>query len=238
MALMAQPETVALLFVLLGALVQGISGLGFALVAAPTLSVIFPGASGVGLVIVMGNIQAGTIALRTKARIDLKVLRAIAPPLGIGTALGIGVSLLMPDSWRSGVVISSAIISVTWLACERFIKLGRWENLLPLWGGVVNATTGVGGPPISSFLIHRVHDHESFIRTQQIVFITINTIALPALGVALPSWQFGVLAVAALFGGSAIGTYFRQSLGKQIGRRIAFTAIAGTAVYSIVATLT
>lgn len=230
-------ELAAVLTVMLGAFVQGASGLGFALVAAPVMSQIFVGAPGIGLVVALGTLQALLITARTKATIRYDVLRQITPLLAIGTVVGLALNVIGVDRVRTPIVLVSAITSVAWLIAEPRVRIGGVQHVLPVWGGVVNAMSGVGGPPISSFLIRRISDHESFIRTQQLAFAAINLIAIPSLGIAMPSVGFAVFALGALAGGSLLGTRMRVTMGPALGRRIAFGAIAMTSALSVLLTI-
>lgn len=231
-------ETAALATVLLGAFVQGISGLGFALVAAPLMSQVFPGTAGVGLVVLMGTAQAALVGVRSKAAIRTDVMLRVAPHLLIGTGLGIALGSIATAQARVYIVIVSALLSMLWLAFEQRLQHRVLQSFMPAWGATVNTLAGVGGPPISSYLIRRIHEHESFIRTQQLIFVAVNLAALPTLGIAVPSWQFGVLAVLALAVGTSVGVHWRTRLGQAVGRRIALSAIVVTATTSLVLAVT
>lgn len=227
-------ELAAIAVVALGAFVQGVSGLGFALVAAPLMSQIFPGSEGIGLVISLGTLQAFFIAARSRGEVRLEVMKSVLPALAVGVIIGVLVQGSISPELRTALVIASATVTIWWLFMESRIRVGRAEPLLPAWGAFINTLTGVGGPPVSSYLISRIHDHESFIRTQQIIFISLNLCAIPSLGVATPSITFGTLALAALAVGSAIGSKLRLSFSVKTGRSIALIAIVTTACTSVI----
>ena len=227
-------EVAAIAVIALGAAVQGVSGLGFALVAAPLMTQIFPGSEGIGLVISLGTLQAFFIALRSRGQIRLDVMKLVLPALAVGVLAGVLLQGSISPELRSALVIASATITIWWLVMESRIRVGRAEPVLPAWGAFINTLTGVGGPPVSSYLISRIHDHESFIRTQQIVFISLNLCAIPSLGVAIPSTTFGAWALFALVGGSLLGSQLRLSLSVSKGRSVALSAIVVTACASVV----
>jgi hypothetical protein len=77
----------------------------------------------------------------------------------------------------------------------------RWHSGLLSCGlaGLVNTVAGVGGPPLSTHLIGRIEAVEDYLKTQQVLFFTLNVASLPFVGVATSGPVDAAAAVGVLF---------------------------------------
>jgi uncharacterized membrane protein YfcA len=212
--------TMIALAVAAGALVQGLSGLGFALVCAPIVTQIVPGTSGVGLVNALSIVQNGWLIARTDGRIAWPVLIRMLPGLVIGILLGwLALGAMDPAGYRV-VVAASACGSIGWLLLAGRFS-GRAAGLVSaVWGGAVNTVAGVGGPPIAAYLVTRGLDFSAYVRTLQVVFAALSVVSLPLLGVALPSFGAVAVWITALLTGSACGEVLRRRLAESTAERV------------------
>lgn len=220
-----------------GALVQGLSGLGFALVAAPIVTQLVPGTAGVGLVNALSIVQNGWLIVRTDGRIAWAALRRMLPGLLLGVLLGWLVLRLADPAFFEVIVAASACGSVGWL-----LLAGRFTGpvagvLSATWGAAVNTVAGVGGPPIAAYLVTRGLAFSSYVRTLQVVFALLSLVSLPMLGVEVPS--AGVLAVwvSALLGGSAVGELLRRHLDETVAQRVGRVTIVVVCVAALARSL-
>ena len=65
--------------------------------------------------------------------------------------------------------------------------------------GLVNTVAGVGGPPLATHLIGRIEAVEDYLKTQQVLFFTLNVASLPFVGVATSGPVDAAAAVGVLF---------------------------------------
>jgi uncharacterized membrane protein YfcA len=100
------------LAVLLSAWVQGFSGLGFSLIAAPVLTQVIPGSSGIGLVNTLALAQNAWQVSREEGVIHWSVLKRMGPGLLGGVLLGVLALMLLPDRLRPLVVALSSLLSM------------------------------------------------------------------------------------------------------------------------------
>ena len=98
--------------VLLSGWVQGFSGLGFSLIAAPVLTQVIPGSSGIGLVNTLALAQNTWQVSREEGVIHWSALRRMAPGLVGGVLLGFVALMLLPDRLRPLVVALSSLLSM------------------------------------------------------------------------------------------------------------------------------
>jgi uncharacterized membrane protein YfcA len=220
-----------------GGLVQGLSGLGFALVAAPVVSQLVPGTAGIGLVNALSIVQNGWLISRIDAAIAWREVRRMLPGLAVGVALGWLVLQRSDPRLYDVIVAVSALGSVVWL-----LTAGRFTGAVAglvsaVWGGVVNTVAGVGGPPLAAYLVTRGLDVASYIRTLQVVFATLSLVSLPMLGVYVPSIGAAVGWVVALIVGSVCGELIRRRVDESRAQRIARVAIVVVCTAALVRAL-
>jgi uncharacterized protein len=220
-----------------GGLVQGLSGLGFALVSAPVISQVVPGTAGIGLVNALSIVQNLWLIARTDGRLAWREVRRMLPGLAIGVALGWLVLQVSSPALFDVIVAASACGSVAWL-----LLAGRFTGpaagvVSGVWGGAVNTVSGVGGPPIAAYLVTRRLDPASYVRTLQVVFAVLSLVSLPLLGVYVPSFGAVVVWVLALTAGSVAGELTRHRVSAATAQRIARAAIVTVCVAALVRSL-
>ena len=214
--------TIALvaLAVAAGAFVQGLSGLGFALVSAPVVTQLVGGTGGVGLVNALSIVQNGWLIARTDGRIAWRAIRPMVPGMVIGVLLGWWILRTADPRIYDLIVAVSACGSVAWLLLADRVR-GPFAGVLSaVWGGLVNTVAGVGGPPIAAYLVTRGLDFSSYLRTLQVVFAALSLVSLPLLGVALPSVAAVVAWLTALILGSSGGEFLRHRIAEATAQRV------------------
>jgi uncharacterized membrane protein YfcA len=220
-----------------GGLVQGLTGLGFALVSAPVVTQLVSGTGGVGLVNALSIVQNVWLISRTKGRIAWEEIRRMLPGLAIGVLLGWLVLRTSDPALYDVIVAASACGSVVWLLLAARFRGVLAGILSAVWGGAVNTVAGVGGPPIAAYLVTRGLDFASYLRTLQVVFATLSLVSLPILGVAVPSIWAILIWVLALIAGSAIGEFLRHRFDEVATQRIGRGAIVVVCVAALIRAL-
>ena len=102
-----------------------------------------------------------------------------------------------------------------------------------MWSGAINTYAGVGGPPVASYLISQGWSHGDFLRTLQLVFIGIDIVSLPILGLPNLPWWFYAIAVVCLLVGTGIGSLLRRRLTHDQAVRLSRVVIATAAIVSL-----
>lgn len=220
-----------------GGFVQGMSGLGFALMSAPVVSQLVPGTSGIGLVNALSIVQNLWLIARIDGRMAWREVRRMLPGLVIGVGLGWLILRASSPALFDVIVAASACGSVAWLLLAGRFRGPAAGVMSATWGGTVNTVAGVGGPPIAAYLFTRGLDLHSYLRTLQVVFAVLSLVSLPLLGVYLPSPVAALAWIIAVVAGSLVGERVRHRLSAEAARRIARVMIVSVCLVALVRSL-
>jgi len=219
--------------ILLGAIVQGSSGLGFNLTAAPIVNAIMPGPASVGLINLCALLQNAWMLTRERGRIRWEAFRVLGPSLAVGVLVGFAMVRLIPDAVMPILVALSALASLAALVVWRSGSSAAAGATAGVWSGAINTYAGVGGPPVASYLISQGWPHGDFLRTLQLVFIGIDIVSLPILGLPALAWWFYAIAVGCILVGTGAGSLLRRRLTHEQAVRLSQVVIALAALVSL-----
>ncbi|GAA0845195.1 sulfite exporter TauE/SafE family protein [Streptosporangium amethystogenes subsp. fukuiense] len=204
--------------VLLGASVQRLAGIGFALVAVPALVLLLGPAEGV----VLANCAAGAISavglagtwreVRLTAMVPLVAAAACTVPAGAWVAARLPEPMLLVGM---GMLVSVAVLLV--------MRGSRVPALRGVGGavaagaasGFMNSSAGVGGPAVSLYAVNAGWMVREFVPNAQFYGVVVNALSVTAKGVpklTVPLW----LLVAA---GMAAGTVLGKALAERVPER-------------------
>jgi uncharacterized membrane protein YfcA len=196
--------------VVVGAGMQRITGMGFALVAAPFLVLLLGPVEGVVLVNVCGAVTAGAIIFRVVHDIDWRryLLLAASALLGIIPA-AILIRFIPPAVLEIsiGVILAAGLTVLLVLKSATLPAQRRYLFTAGGLSGFMNTAAGVGGPAVSMYSIATRWQHKSFAATMQPYFFTIGAFSLiskaitaPATFPVMPLGMWVAVAVACLAG--------------------------------------
>ena len=212
--------------VVIGAGMQRITGMGFALVAAPFLVLFLGPVEGVVLVNVCGAVTAGAIIFRVVRDIDWKQYLALAASalLGIVPA-AVLVRFLPPAVLEISIGVMLAIGLTVLLVMKSTVLPRRRRYLFTAGGlsGFMNTAAGVGGPAVSMYSIATRWQHKSFAATMQPYFFTIGSFSLISKAIAAPA-SFPVLPITMWLGVAAaclVGLMLGDLASKRVSARAA-----------------
>ena len=215
--------------VLVGALAQSVSGIGFSLVCGPLLVAALGPADGVRLGIVLSVGLNLVLLVRHRRGVDLRSAALLLVPAVLATPLWAAALRAAP------VRLAEALAGAVALAGAGALAAGlRWHaaggRAGAVGAGVLSAGTNVaaaiGGPPVALYAANAGWPAEGARSTLQLYFLVLNAVALLSLGA--PEVEPGLLAacVAAL----AVGLVAGAPLGRRVpeaGARAAMLALAG-----------
>lgn len=234
--------TAALVAVLVGSILQRVSGTGVGLVVAPVLSLLMGPATGV-LVTNAATVCSGfMITLSVRRMVEWKhaaILIAAALP---GVILGALVVSWVSAEWLQ---IGVGAVVLLALAITKFSRstgdVQQRKAVVPagLIGGFFNSTAGVAAPAMVVYSRITNWDQLRFAATMQPVFMSLGALSVGSKLIAgvpfvlpVPVFvAFGSL-IATIFVGITVGTWLSRRLDKAAASKLAMTlaAVGGVVV--------
>lgn len=131
------------------AFIQGATGMGFAMVAAPVVALIDPRLIPVMLLVLMIPLN-GYIAWRERGAIDWRGVRWISVGRFAGTFGGLWVLLLVTTRGLSLIIGWTTLLAVAAALLAPAFHPGRSAlGAVGVITGITETATGVGGPPLA-----------------------------------------------------------------------------------------
>ncbi|WP_319411579.1 sulfite exporter TauE/SafE family protein [uncultured Cohaesibacter sp.] len=202
--------------VFVGAILQRVSGIGFAMVVAPFTIIAIGPAQGVVLVQICGVTSALCVMTQVFKNVDWKSYLALLPASCAGILAGTYLVSLFPSAQAEMV---SAIIMLFMLALSvvagRARQYPRNGMSLSIAGGLAGSMTvlaGVGGVALTSLKQATRWDQTSFVATLQPYLVTLSTGTVIARVVASPeawpvlSWTVWLMILLVMIVGMLLGS--------------------------------
>ncbi|MDT0549701.1 MULTISPECIES: sulfite exporter TauE/SafE family protein [Streptomyces] len=224
--------------VLLGASVQWLTGMGFALVAVPALVMLLGPAPGValancaaGAICAVGLTGGGWRRVRLSAMVPLVAASACTVPAGTWVAAHLPEPVLLAVM---GGLVTVAVLLV--MGGTRVPALSGVKGALTAGaaGGFMNSSAGVGGPPVSLYAVNAGWTVREFVPNAQFYGIVVNAFSIAANGV--PRLDAGVwgFAVAGMAVGAAIGKALAERVPEKGARLLVLLLALGGGLTTLV----
>ena len=184
----------AALAVAAGAAAQAITGIGFALVAAPFL-VSTEGRDGVRLVILLSAVLNAAMVARERRDVQPRFVVQLLVPAALATPVLALLVRQLPE--RQLAIVAGAVIVAAVLALASGYRVHAARGRAGAVGaGVVsagmNVVAGVGGPPVALYAVNAGWPPRAARASLQAYFLCLNVVAL--LGLGLPPVHVGFFA--------------------------------------------
>ena len=222
--------------VLIGTILQRLSGTGVGLVVAPVLSLLLGPGLGV-LITNMTTVVSGfLIMLSVWAHISWRTFWLIIPAAVIGAWPGAWLVGALSAGWLS--IILGVIVVAALMITFSLRRLPEWTSRLPavmagLLGGFFNTTSGVAAPVMVIYSRVSRWDQRSFAATLQPIFMTMGAASVISKsvlgsvgldgGAGIPlAWVFASI-VGVVLVGILIGTQLATRVPLSAARTLAMT---------------
>ncbi|MET8628838.1 sulfite exporter TauE/SafE family protein [Kitasatospora sp. NPDC004669] len=219
------------LVVLVGASVQRLAGIGFALVAAPVLVLMLGPNSGVTL----ANFAAGAISavglagswrqVRPTAMLPLLIAASCTVPAGAWVAAKVPTPELLIGI---GLLVSAASLLVIRGVRTAALRGVGGALVAGATSGFMNSAAGVGGPAMSLYAVNSGWTAREFVPNAQLYGVVVNAFSLATKGLpelSAPAWG---LVAAALAGGAVVGRLLAARVPERRARMVVLgLALAG-----------
>ncbi|WP_306185046.1 MULTISPECIES: sulfite exporter TauE/SafE family protein [unclassified Streptomyces] len=217
--------------VMVGACVQWLTGMGFALVAVPALVLLLGPSQGVAL----ANCAAGAISavglaggwrrVRLTAMAPLVAASVCAVPAGTWVAAQLPHPVLFVGM---GLLVTLAVLLV--MRGLRVSALTGTQGAVAAGaaGGFMNASAGLGGPPLSLYAMNAGWTVREFVPNAQFYGVVVNIFSIAANGVPRLGSTGWATAVAAMAMGAVVGRVLAERVPEGRARRLVLLlALAG-----------
>lgn len=229
--------------IIVGAAMQRLTGMGFALVSAPFVVLIMGPTTGIVLVNICGIVASALVLARVVKEVQWRRYLILAAAAMAGVVPGAVIVKYAPAAWLEvGVglmVLAGLTVSLRMSSVKAHSGL-RPQLLAGVASGVMNTTAGVGGPAMSVYAVASKWEQRSFAATMQPYFLTIGLASVIAKYVANPEsmpllapseWvAVGVAIVVGLIGGELLARRVTPAQARVLMLVLAYAgAIAATA---------
>ncbi|AXI76455.1 sulfite exporter TauE/SafE family protein [Peterkaempfera bronchialis] len=222
--------------VLVGASVQRVTGIGFALVTAPALALLV----GPGQGVLVSNCAAGAISavglcggwrrVRVSAMVPLVLAAACTVPAGAWVADRLPERVLLT---AIGLTVTAAVLLVIGGVRVAALRGRAGAVVAGAASGFLNSSAGVGGPALSLYAVNARWPVREFVPNAQFYGVLVNLFSIAAKGLpalAAPGW---LLVASGVAGGAVLG----RLLGDRLSERQARRLVLGLALLGALATL-
>lgn len=237
----------ASLAVLLAAMLQGITGFGFALIAVPLLLLVFDAHTAV----ILNLLVSFCTQLALSYRVRKEIIRSLLINLFNGSLLGLPIGLFVFTHFNvRDLKILISILTITFalvvFKLKSIKKITQEENpwaerLIGSLSGFLSTSIGIAGPPVVLFLNYRDLRKDKFRATASAYFTLLYGASLSLLILFRNVNTYNVLAAISLlppaFLGSYLGTYlFPRVSQKHFYYSVPLIVIA-SGLYSLLTTI-
>ncbi|WP_334684610.1 sulfite exporter TauE/SafE family protein [Mycetocola sp. CAN_C7] len=211
-----------------GAIAQRVSGMGFALVAAPALVLLIGPFDGVLMVNLCGAASALIVCTRVWRHIQWKRYVLLAIPALLAIVPGVLISIAV-----SGPTLQIVVGVILGIALTTSLLVTRGDYTTPAVptgivagsvSGLMSATAGVSGPAVGIFAVLTNWEHRSFAATLQPFFATLGLSAfvskIIATGGILPDhdWWLWLVVIACTLAGLVAGELVAKRVSVRAAR--------------------
>lgn len=222
-----------MLAVYVGAGVQRVSGIGFALIASPLLVLLLGPYTGVDLANLLAVVVAAVTLASTWRDVDRRRVWMLVPAGLVGVLPGVLVARTLPTDVLQilvGGLIVVGMLLVNFTSRIR-VEAATGSNVAAgLASGFMTATAGVGGPALTVYAVATGWQQRAFAATAQLSFVCQGTLAIALKG--LPDLSLETTAVFVLIVAVGLGSGHRLAgrIPEAVARRfVTWLALLGAA---------
>ena len=228
--------------VALSALAQAATGFGFGLLVVPLLTLATTPESAVVLTLVFGAVATAVMAARERRDVDRPAAARLAATALVGLPVGV---LVYERTSTAGLQVAIGVLIIgSAIALHAGLELPARPSVDLVGGlaaGVLNTSTGTGGPPVVAVLQGRRLRPAPFRATANVVFFVIDVAALAGYAatgqVSARLLVVALLTLPAMAAGAWVGVQVRDLVPTAAFRLVVLTMLGGSGVAALLTAL-
>ena len=232
------------LIVLVAALTQGLTGFGFAIVAAPLLLLLMEPRSMVVLNILGASIVCIMVVAHSWRYVSVRGMVPMAVTAVFGVPLGSYVLLMAsPEVLKLAIALLVVLFSIPLLLgySRRFQSERPLSVVMGFISGVLKTSTSLSGPPVILFLVNQGWPQEVMRASLAAYFLFLGVVAIGwFLPTGLVTGELLMMTASTLPAAAAgffVGIWLLPRVNPELYRKIAILIVMGAGLVSIVTTL-
>ena len=233
-ALQLLPIVALVVAVGLGALAQGATGIGFALLAAPACALVLDPDQVVGTVARVGLLVDLSLVVQGRASVDRRIVWNYLWPAMVAVPFAVLAAATVPDGLLVvGVAVLTLVGAATLLGArvlppQEVVAGGRTPQLVAGFAaGFMGVTTGMSGPPLAVESARRHASPAQTRATLAVLFVAVDVAAIVANPVGPPLATTAILVLAAGCGLLAARRVAGRLDGPHLQRALGLLVVAG-----------
>lgn len=208
---------------LIGSLLQRVTGMGLALVASPFLVLIIGATTGVQTLQVVGLGVCLASAFVLRRDINYRKVGVLLIASVVGVVAGTWVAKSLPSDLlyiAIGCITIIALVATVAAGKARMADGVRGTGAAGAISGFMNVTAGVGGPPIVVYANSVGWKYREYVATVQAFFAGLNVLSLAGRGLPSVSSTGWIVIVASSIVGLLLGNYVGASIDEHAANHV------------------
>lgn len=222
------------LAVLVGTVLQRVTGSGVGAVGGPPLILLLGPVAGVQVLHVVAAVCSVMLLVNLWRDVDWTRATVLTLTAIIATPIGVLLAFTLPEPVLQiavGLVMLAALFTVEPLARTRLMRSRLGIVATGVLGGVANGTVGQAGPLMAAYAVASRWALPGFVASMQVCWLVVNVVAAVMKGVPPVAPEVGAVLLGALAAGWAVSIPVARALPRRTATRIlVVVAVAGSAV--------
>lgn len=235
---------VVLIIVIIGSLLQRMSGMGLGLVAGPILALLLGPVEGILVLNILAAINAVFITINVRKHVEWKKCALIGSVLILGAIPGAWLITQISTSLLQllvGLLLLVALALVVFGATYLPPARGKIPAIVAgIAGGFMNTLAGVAGPAITVYAQASKWDQQRFAATLQPIFVISGLVSFIVKIVSgagtisqISAWVW-ILGITGMFLGISLGARASRMVSRTHARKLALLLATGGGVSAVV----
>lgn len=213
--------------ILISAIIQGISGFGFSLVAVPLLALLLPLETITPMLVLFSLLLNIILFKKVKGKTDKKQMGLLIAFGLISIPIGMFALKSLNESYIKlgvGIIVVISALAMNFGYKIKFKNQNLAYGLTGFLSGILNGSSSLSGPPVILMLSNEGVDKNNFRKTLATYFMTLNLLSVPIFffggiltkEVLVKSGQLLPAMVVGVFLGVKLGDKIPESIFKKL----------------------